>query len=410
MSKKIPLVFLSLLLLPALSLSALDFGLLADHTLGVEGGGTMDSGSAADGFSYSGTLIPWLSTSLGLSHNKARLYLSVGLTAEYAKENSNFIPELLRAELTLPIGAAMEIKAGRMRYADPLGFVASGLFDGARFSLDGANYGTFGVGAWYTGQLYKRSARITMTEKELALYDAGLDYNNFADTYFAPARLLFALDWDNPYPAQWLRLKTALIGQVDISGGETLHSQYAAVKASIPVKSFVFDLGACFELAQASGENRISLAGELAAAWMLPTPIRDRLALTGRFSSGVSDNGALAAFVPVTTEEQGHILKAKFSGLSTVCLDYTARLHESFSLIIASAYFILSDAETYRGLPAGRSGPALGNEFYARLVWSPLSDLRLNLGGGAFLPSLGNADSMGKPVWLAELNAVIAIF
>jgi hypothetical protein len=411
MSKKTLLVFLPLLLLPALSLPALDFGLLMDQTLSMEGA---EDGDVASGFGYSGTLIPWLSTPLGASRNGARLYLSIGLTAEAAKESANFIPELLRAELTFPIdanlGVDMEIKAGRMRYADPLGFVASGLFDGARFSLDGAGYGTFGIGAWYTGLLYKRSAQITMTGKELASYNAEIDYGDFAATYFAPARLLFALDWDNPYLARWLRLKAALIGQVDLSDSDAFHSQYVAVKATVPVKDFVFDLGACFELAQASGENGVAFAGEVCAAWMLPTRIRDRLALTGRFSSGVSGNGALAAFVPVTTEEQGHVLRAKLSGLSTVCLDYTARLHESFSISAASTYFILSDAETYTGAPSGRGGPALGNEFYGCIVWSPYSDLRLNFGGGAFLPSLGNADSAGKPIWLVELNAVLSIF
>jgi hypothetical protein len=402
MSKKLLLVALPLLLITAIPLFAMDFGVLVDQTLDMEGGG------AENGVSYSGTLIPWLSTPLGASG--ARLYLSAGLTAEYAQENSTFIPELLRTELTFPMGAAMEIKAGRMRYADPLDFVASGLFDGARFSLDSTDYGTFGVGAWYTGLLYKRSAQITMTEKELASYNEALDYNNFADTYFAPARLLFALDWESPYLTQWLSLKAALIGQIDLSDSDAFHSQYLAVKAAVPVNSFVFEAGGCFGLAQASGQNKVSFAGELGVAWMLPTPVKDRLALTARFSSGMSGNGALSAFVPVTTEEQGHVLKAKLSGLSTICLDYTVRLHESFSLSLASSYFILSDPETYRGLPEGRDGRLLGNEFYGGFVWSPYSDLRLNFGGGAFLPSLGNADSAGKPIWLVELNAVIAFF
>jgi hypothetical protein len=371
---------------------------LLDQTLGVED---------ADGVDYSGTLNPWLSTPLDFSRNGAALYLSAGLTAESAKDNSNFIPELLRSELTFPISEGMEIKAGRMRYADPLGFIAGGLFDGAGFSLDTSDIGTFGVGAWYTGLLYKRSAGITMTEKELASYNEELDYGNFADTYFAPSRLLFTLDWDYPN-LERLKLKTALITQVDTSG--VFHSQYLAVKANIPVKSFVFDLGACLELSQVSEENKVSFAGELGAAWILPTPIRDYLSLTARFSSGMSDNSALAAFTPLTAEGQGYILKAKLSGLSTIRFDYTARLHESFSVRAASTYFILNDSETYKGLPESRDGSALGNEFYGSLVWYPFSDLRLNFGCGAFLPSLGNADSGGRPIWRFELNAVITIF
>ena len=401
------LVFTLFLLLPALSISAIDFGLFADQTLGMEG---VDSGSASDGLNYSASLVPWLSSPLGSSPNAARLYLSAGLTLEYAKKNAIFIPELLRTELLFPIGTDKEIKIGRMRYADPLGFIASGLFDGARFSYTSANSGTVGLGVWYTGLLYKKNTQITMTGKELVSYNAKLDYENFVDTYFAPRRLLFALDWDNPYLAEWFRFKTALIGQVDLSGDEKLHSEYLAIRAGMPVRNFVFDLGACLELAQAAEQNKVSFAGELGIGWMLPTPVRDKLTLTGRFSNGKSNSNALAAFVPVTTENQGYILKAKLSGLSTICLDYIARLHESFSLSLASTYFIMNDSETYNGLPSGRAGPALGNEFYGRLIWSPLSDLRFNLGGGVFLPVMGNADSGGKALWRVELNAVIVIF
>jgi len=153
MKKIITLVFVVMLLLPVFSLSALDFGLLLDQTFGVE---SVENGDTADGVGYSATLIPWLSTPLGSSHNGTQLYLSAGLTMEYANQNAAFIPELLRTELTFPIGTGMEIQAGRMQYTDPLGFIADGLFDGAKFSYTSANVGTFGIGAWYTGLLYKK--------------------------------------------------------------------------------------------------------------------------------------------------------------------------------------------------------------------------------------------------------------
>jgi hypothetical protein len=407
MKKTMPLVFMALLLFPALSLSAYDFGLLLDQTFGVE---SADNNDAADGVYYSGTFIPWLSTPLDSLYNGTRLYLSAALTEEYANKDANFIPELLRTELTIPAGAGMEIKAGRTQYADPLGFIAAGLFDGARFSLAVENSGTIGVGVWYTGLLCKKSARITMTQKELDSYNADIDYENFADTYFAPRRLLFAADWDNPYLTEWLRLKTALIGQFDIYGDEKFNSQYMAVKAAVPVKSFVFDLGGCFEFMQTADKNKFSLLGELGIAWMLPTPIRDRLMLTVRVSTGTFDDSAFAAFVPVTTENQGYILKANISGLSTIGLDYTVRLLESLSLSVSSTYFLLNDPVTYKELPSGKDGPPLGNEFYGRMILSPFSDLQFNLGGGIFLPSMGKADKTADPLWRVELNVVIAVF
>jgi len=412
MKKIILLVIIVLILLPVVSLSAFDFGLLLDQTFGVEDVGTADSG-VTNNADYSATIIPWFSTPLGSEHNGAKLYLSAGFTEEYANQNAVFIPELLRAELTFPIRAGMEIQAGRMRYTDPLGFIADGLFDGAKFSYTGATTGTIGVGAWYTGLLYKKSAQIAMIGNEPALYDTALDYDNFADTYFAPRLVIAALDWDNPYLTQWLRLKAAIIGRFDLSGGEAYNSQYFAVKAVVPVNVFAFNAGVCFELAQVSGQNNVSLAGELGIGWMLPTSITDRLSLTARYSGGASDgasDGSFAAFVPITTADQGNILKAKLSGLSIISLDYTARLHESLSLNVSSAYFILNGLTTYSGLPNGRDGSVLGNEFFGRIIWAPLSDLRFNFGGGIFMPSMGNADKAASPLWRVELNAIIAIF
>jgi len=411
------LLFLLLLLFPALSLYAYDFGLLLNQTAGTQAV-YGETGDIADNFEYSATLIPWLSMRLGSSFTGPRLYLSGGVTLEYADQNSSFIPELFRTELTVPIGSGSEIKAGRMQYTDPLGWIASGLFDGAKFSYAGAKTGTLSLGAWYTGLLYKKSAQITMTNKELKSLNTKLDYANFSDTYFASRRLIAALDWDNPYLAQWLRLKAALISQFDLNGDDvTFHSRYLTVKASLPANSFVFNAGACFEeLVEISDQDssgkdfrkKISWAGELGIEWMLPTPITDRLMLTARYSSGTS--GIFSAFVPVTTVNQGSILKAKFSGLSIISLDYTARLHEFFSINVVSSYFILNDLVTYSGLPGGRDGNILGNEFYGMVIVSPFSDLRVNVGGGVFLPSMGNASKGDNPIWRIDINAILAIF
>ena len=411
MKKIIPLIFLPLLLLPGVSLFALDFGLLLDNTFGIE---SVESGDLKEGIDYSGSLVSWLSTPI--SNNGTRFYLSGGVTAKYEKTIFSFAPEIFRAELSLPIGKRNEIKLGRMHYEDPLGFVTSGIFDGMYFSHTGKKNGTLGLGAWYTGLVYKKTARITVTDDDLAAYNAGFDFSE-PSTYFASQRFLWGLEWGNPFIAEWIRLKTALWIQFDFSGG-AFNSEYLMAKADIPIKNFVLNLGACLEMAEGAGTGSSSdlvfaFAGELGVEWSLPTPIQDRLMFTGRFSSGKSDNDAFGPFIPLTTKFYGYILKAKLSGLSTICLDYTARLHQSLSLDVSNTYFILSDPETYKGLPGmpgTRGGLALGDELFARLIWSPLSDLRFNLGGGVFLPALGTADKTASPMWRLELNAVIAIF
>jgi len=393
-SKLLTCVFF-LALLPSLFLSASDFGLLLEGSVLRE---------ITEEKEYAGGLVPWFTTPLGTAGD---FYIAARAQAEYKQDKWTIIPELMRTEVAYRWDS-LEVKAGRIQYSDPLGFIASGLFDGARVSLDIGN-GSLGAGVWYTGLLYKTTAAITMTEADLAAYNTVLEYNNFKDTYFAPRRLLAAVDWEHPALAERILFKAALIGQFDLSGNETRYnSQYVALKAGIPVNRFAFELGGCAEIAQAAGRHQFSFAGELGVSWMPPLGIPNRLMLVGRFSGGtVNDN--FTAFIPITTAAQGNILKAKLSGLSTINLEYIARLHKTFSIGIQDSYFILSDLGTYYGLPAGREGYFLGNEFFGFLVWSPVSDLQFRGGGGVFLPSMGNADPEGKKLWRVEISMNLAL-
>ena len=404
-----------LLLLPALSVSAFDWGLLIDQSAEMgDVAGNMDS--VMDEFSYTAGIIPWFSMPFGPAGKPSgNFYLSAGFTVEYYDEDVIFIPELLRTELSYKFGAGKEISVGRMYYTDPLGFIANGLFDGAQFSMDLGGIGKLGIGAWYTGLLYKKNTRIAMTKEDSDLYLLKLDYSNFVDTYFAPRRILAAIDWEKPDLSEAFRLKAALIGQFDVSGNDELyHSQYLGAKFTYPVNNFVFELGACLEFAEHKLDDetkfKFSLAGELGVAWLLPTSIRDRLTFTARLSSGTVEDSSFAAFVPVTTEYQGDILRAKLSGLTMLRLAYAVKPVESLLITLADSYFVLSDKGTYSGYPEGKEGHFLGNEISAKLSWFPLSDLQLNLLGGVFLPSMGNADSDGKALWRIELSAKISVF
>ena len=380
---------------------ALDIGLRIDQDASYE------SYDSENTLMYKGTLIPWVSALFG---DGGRLYLSLGMTANYENKEWTFPPELLETELRLRFGDTRELRAGRLYYSDPLGFIAKGLFDGAVYSQDIGGAGRLSAGAWYTGFQYKKRAHITMTEEELDRYNEKFDYGNFSDTYFAPRRLLAAVDWEQWARSELIRLRVSLLGQFDLSGKIRLyHSQYLAVKAALPVKSFVFELGGCAELAENAQNYQVAFAGELGIAWMLPTPIHDRLSVTGRYSGGAVSK-TISAFIPFTTDPQGFIVKAKPSGLSTVQLNYTARLHRSFSLQVWSTYFIVNDLVTYNGIPGGKDGYFLGNEFYGQVVFSPFSDLQIKAGGGAFVPSLGNARKDGPILWQVDLSVIMALF
>jgi len=250
-----------------------------------------------------------------------------------------------------------------------------------------------------------------MTQKDQALYDSVLNYGNFFNTYFAPPRLIVSFDWEHPSIGELVSLKVAVTGQIDLSaGGDKFHSQYLTVKAAIPVKSFLFELGGSVQASQ-SDKFAVAFAWNVGIFWTLPTSFSSRLSLTGSFAGGRSDD-FIRAFVPVTTKFYGDILKAKLSGLTVLDLNYTARISRTFGTSLTASYFIRNDLGTYKNYPvssSGSNGYFLGAELFARLIWSPFSDLQLNFGGGAFLPSLGDV-SNEKTKWRIELTAVVALY
>ena len=68
---------------------------------------------------------------------------------------------------------------------------------------------------------------------------------------------------------------------------------------------------------------------------------------------------------------------------------------------------------SYAGYPIPDEGSDenfLGNEFFARLLWSPASDLQISLGGGIFLPSMGNVAPKVDNLWRVELGVVFSLF
>jgi len=377
-------------------LRAADFGLILDLTPGAG-----DYGAGGD-FDFSGIIIPRFSVPIG---DTGEIFISAGVKADYQNESWSVIPELLRTEFSMRLND-LELKLGRTQYADPLGFIADGIFDGALVSLDTPEFGSFSLGALYTGLLSKNRIKITMTREEFESFYTETDYSNFADTYFAPRRLIVSLGWEHPGLWEIVMAKTALISQSDLGGG--LHSQYLAVNFTIPVRAFVFDLGGCLELIEDGRETGLGMAGKIGVSWYPPGRIEDRLSFTGRFSSGTTEDGVISAFLPITTASQGDVLKAKLSGLSMLSLDYLARLHKSFSAGVSLSAFIRGDLATYSNF--GGEGYWLGDEFFGRLIWSPVSDVQINLGGGVFLPALGDVSPKSAPLWRVELNLILALY
>jgi hypothetical protein len=379
------------------SLPAIDFGLTLNQNAGVSNGG----------FRYKGNLVPRVS---GLIGEDSDYYASAGLEAAYL-DGLAFIPELLRTEFSFR-SSALAVKAGRMYQSDPLGFIASGLFDGARVSYDSA-VGSFYAGAWYTGLLYKKRLNIEMTASDYKLTNSPQDTNNFGGTYFAPKRMVAGFGWEHLSLGGEASVSSALLGQFDLSGVKPLNSQYLAGKVSLPVKVFSFDLGfdlgGCIEFIQQSGETGTGFAAELGVGFTPQISVNSNLSLLVHYASG----GDAFAFLPVTTIGQGYILGAKLSGITMIQADYLAHLNNTLSAGVSSSYFIRNDKKTFNTYPLSEGnsgGNLLGNEFFVRLLWSPFSDIQANLGGGIFLPSMGNAAPKANSNWRMELNVILLLY
>jgi len=413
---KRPIVLLSVLvfLVPA-SIEALDFGLLLNQNVGLGGHG---DGTNVD---YEAVFVPRFFTLLGTSGD---IFLSAGITTAHGNGEWSFVPELLRNEFAWRFGDT-NLQMGRIPYSDPMALVASGLFDGVRVSRNTMR-GTLGMGVWYTGLLYRHRANIAMSDTDADALQYEFDWNDFANTYFASRRLVAALYWEHPSVAERMHLNVALIGQADLNNTyRVYHNQYFVARAGLAFQRLILELGGAFEVGQATYETatgtnvdlKIGFAADIGLHWMPPARFYNMLSLTGRFTGGKAESGPMSAFTPITSLSHGHILRAEIPGLSILGLAYTARLRPTFSAALSAMHFLRSDRVTYTAFPL-IDDPAdnpvdnrfLGTEFFARFIWSPVSEITMNLGAGAFLPSLGDVAPSTDPLWRVELAVTFALF
>ncbi|MCL2760012.1 MAG: hypothetical protein FWD22_07350 [Treponema sp.] len=396
-----------ILLLPSLALAA-DFGLITNVS-----GGYNNFDAEENKFNFKTDFWPRFSALIG---DNAEVLVTAGFTLGMEEEFYT-VPELLNTEFLINIGAS-QIRAGRFNYSDPLAFIADGLFDGVQITY-ASDSGYFKMGVWYTGFLYKKQAHITMTLTDFLDFSVPFTYDDFLNTYFAPKRLLASFGWEHPSVFETINIKTALIGQTDLNNRDLkYHNQYLVLKADLPIDNFQIDLGGSIEFSQTVASESsfgIAFAGDFGFSWIVPADFNSRFAFTAKIAGGKVDD-TVTAFVPITSKEYGYILKHKMSGLSVFGLDYSASFNNPISVSITGLYFVRNDLGTFSGYPldeqaiADNKGYFLGPEISARLVWSPASDLHLSLGGGVFVPSLGDAGSDERMKWRMELSAAMVLY
>jgi len=384
-------------------LSAYDFGLVINENDGV--GNIISENNI---FDFKVDILPRFSTLIG---DNGEFIISAGFSIGMENGDFFYIPELLRTEFSMRFGNS-SLKVGRINFSDPLSFIANGLFDGAQYYYN-SGAGSFKFGAWYTGFQYKKRANIAMTEDDQTALNTPFEYGDI-DSYFASRRVISSVGWEHPSIGEFLHLNTAFVGQTDLNDVDTkYHSQYVILKAGIPINNFLMEFGGSVELSQTvADENKFNMAfaGEVGLFLLFPSKFNGRLSFTGTIASG-KVNDLIGAFIPITGNEYGYILKSKIPGLSVFSLNYSSKFSNSLGGSFTASYFVRNDLGTFKSYPVieGNKGYFLGPEASARITWSPASDLQFNLGGGAFFPSLGDAEPKEKIKWRVDLSVIMSL-
>jgi hypothetical protein len=379
-----------------------DFGL----TLGTEG--VYADSLSPEGFSVTSTASPWFSAVLSETMS---LYVSGKMTFAYEEKGEppeSYFFEVERTELNLRPAPGLYFTVGRQRFQDPAGLTAGGLFDGAGGSVK-LGISRLSLGAYYTGLLYKETAKIIMTSGDLERYEKSFDLNDL-EGYFASRRVLLALTGEFPDLTSRISLTAQALAQFDVNGGSSpLHSQYLELRFAVePADPLHLTLGGIGELAQGPEEVWGSMAAFAGADWEVPGALTDMLSAEFLWTSGQS-NENIRAFTPVSGKNAGRVFDGGIGALARAAFSYRARPLTSFSLEAGAAYFIRTDLQTLMdtGLDGDSTSRLLGGELYGSLVWAPDPAFRFSAGGGAFFP--GRAFQKDAAVrWKADLGVIVS--
>jgi hypothetical protein len=382
-----------------------DFGFI----LGTEG--AYDDNPKMEGFSLTATASPWVSAVPGETID---LYVSGKMTFTYEEKGDppeSYFFEVERTEVNLRPGPGFFLTLGRQRFGDSTGLVATGLFDGASGSVK-LGMSRLSLGVYYTGLLYKETAKIIMTGGDREGDGKSFDSEGL-EGYFASRRMLLALTGEFPDLTSRTSLEAQALAQFDLNGNsDSLHTQYLELRFTVePAAPLHLTLGGLGELVQGKDEVQGSMAAFAGADWELPGALRDLLSAEALWTSGRSGEKILA-FTPVSGKNAGRVFNGGISALARAGLSYRMRPAASFSLEAGAAYFIRTDLETLGDgdLDDASSSRLLGGEVYGSLVWAPDPAFRLSGGGGAFFPEWGGAYREGAAVkWKANFGLLVSL-
>jgi hypothetical protein len=362
---------------------SIDFGLVLGEEIEAEN----------DYFKTDTSFTPWFSWK---NDNGISVYVSGILSLRYEMFGGagefNFIPEVAYTAFKYQT-QNITLEAGRVGYTDAMEFTADGLFDGVKFNMEMPAF-ALTAGVFYTGLLYKETAKIIMTDD---------DFISYYDTnYLASSRLLAAVRGDIPLTEQ-LSLSAEILAQFDLNfKDQALHSQYIEILAEYYIKSMMRLTGGV--LAQMMQNNNSDFGGAFGFLvnfkMDLPSSINHWLGFTFKLTTGAV-NDIFTSYKPLNSIPQGEVFQQELAGLASFSLDYSIRILPSLYAEAALHYFI----RTY-DVPG--EGNAYGGELWVKAAWQPFEDIRGTLGFGLFIPGMGNVDPSGDVIWKITAGLIMS--
>jgi hypothetical protein len=362
-------------------------------------------------YAYSGKFSGWFSSRAG---KNASLFAQVSfdIKNESLTETSGELKpafELDRLEFSTMPHDVFFANIGRVPFSDILKFVANGNFDGANVRFSSGNH-TFSGGAFYTGLLYKETAKILMSNEDKK------DYVN--SDYFAPKHYLFSIGYNYTRPQFDIGLN--ILRQADIHKDVLLQSIYALEKFSLwPTENLNINVNlAVGMIVQLDSGLQVGYTPSLSAFYMLHGVFPGRFGFESIWYSGnLNDKKEM----PVITRKQiGSIYDPALTNLLSFKAQYLASLTQRFSfetslaLFFRTSTYVMPNYWFYSEFENSKhnSKHLLGEEFVFTILCSPFSDIAFNIGTGLFFPDSGmnNVYTEISPVkWDIRLGLLISL-
>jgi hypothetical protein len=338
-------------------------------------------------YTYSGKFSAWYSRRAG---RNSSFFIQGSLdmkneTLIAASDALMVTVELDRLEYSFMLGDIFFANIGRVPFRDFLGFAADGNFDGANVVFNSGNH-TFSGGVFYTGLLYKETAKILMSDADRE------DYIN--NSYFAPKHYLFSVGYNYSRPKFELGLN--ILRQADIHKDVLLQSVYALEKFSFrPTENININFNTAMGIIIQLDGFQLGFAPSLSVFYMLNGIFPGRLGFECVWYSGNLNN---KKEMPVITRKQiGYIYDPELTNLFSFKAQYLAGLTKSFSFETSLAFFFRTSTNLIPNYwfysefenSANTDKYLLGEEFVFTVLCSPVSDISFNIGTGLFFPGSG---------------------